>query len=223
MLPPPHSAIPASAFLSLKHDGTHHRLNDYLLLFLIVLGINLLPAFGPPTWSIIVLYGLNSNLPVLAMVITGALAAASGRLMLAYAFRHLGKYLPQRQKNNLVAAKEMLEKKRHNMLLGLGLFALSPLPSAQLFEAAGLTGVRLLAFTAAFFCGRLVSYSIYAFSAKSIRHSSIGGAFAESFTSPFGIALQLAMIAFVILLTRIDWSRFSNHRENQGQQKDEAR
>lgn len=194
-------------------------MNEYLLLFLIVLGINLLPAFGPPTWSIIILYGLNSNLSVLAMVITGALAAALGRLMLAYAFRYLGKYLPQRQKNNLVAAKEMLEKKRHNMLLGLGLFALSPLPSAQLFEAAGLTGVRLLAFTTAFFCGRLVSYSIYAFSAKSIRQSSMGDAFAESFTSPVGIALQLVMIAFVILLTRIDWGRFSN-RDN-GKRRDE--
>lgn len=35
-----------------------------LILFLVVLGINLLPAFGPPTWSIIVFYGLNSDLPL---------------------------------------------------------------------------------------------------------------------------------------------------------------
>src|SRR5215210_6305038 len=30
------------------------RMSDYLLLFAIVLGVNLLPAFGPPTWSILV-------------------------------------------------------------------------------------------------------------------------------------------------------------------------
>jgi hypothetical protein len=40
------------------------------------------------------------------------------------------------------------------------LFAAAPLPSAQLFEAAGLARVRLRHLVAAFFVGRLVSYSI---------------------------------------------------------------
>lgn len=33
--------------------------SDYLLLFVIVPGVNLMPAFGPPTWTILVLYSLN--------------------------------------------------------------------------------------------------------------------------------------------------------------------
>jgi len=37
-------------------------MSAYLLLFAIVLGVNLLPAFGPPTWSIVALYGLDTNL-----------------------------------------------------------------------------------------------------------------------------------------------------------------
>lgn len=59
-------------------------MTSFLLLFLIVLGINLLPAFGPPTWSIIVFYGLNSDLPIASIVIVSALAAALGRLLLAH-------------------------------------------------------------------------------------------------------------------------------------------
>lgn len=38
-------------------------MEDYLLLFLIVFGVNLMPAFGPPTWTILVVYRLNTVIP----------------------------------------------------------------------------------------------------------------------------------------------------------------
>jgi uncharacterized membrane protein YdjX (TVP38/TMEM64 family) len=85
------------------------------------------------------------------------------------------------------------------------LFALSPLPSAQLFEAAGLTKVHLLPFTAAFFAGRLVSYSIYALSAQHVRQTTVGEAFRHNLTSPAGIAVQLAMLGLLVALTQVDW------------------
>ena len=47
-------------------------MNDYLILFAIVLGVNLIPAFGPPTWTILVLYSLNTRMPTPAVVLTGA-------------------------------------------------------------------------------------------------------------------------------------------------------
>jgi uncharacterized membrane protein YdjX (TVP38/TMEM64 family) len=182
-------------------------LADCAILFAIVLGVNLLPAFGPPTWSVIVLYGLNSHLPWPALVLTAAVAAALGRFLLAYAFRLLAGRLSAKTRDNLKAARTALEKNRRNAILALGLFALSPLPSAQLFEAAGLAGVRLLGFTAAFFAGRLVSYSIYAFTAHEIGRSSLGDAFRESLTSPVGLAIQIVMIGLVVALARIDWAK----------------
>jgi hypothetical protein len=54
---------------------------EYLILFAIVLGVNLLPAFGPPTWAILVLYGLRSDLAPVPMILTAAVAAALGRLL----------------------------------------------------------------------------------------------------------------------------------------------
>src|SRR4051812_43879413 len=136
-------------------------MTDYLILFAIVLGVNLLPAFGPPTWTIIVMYGLGTKMPLPAIVPIAAVAAATGRFLLAFGFRRLRSHIPAKWKRNVAAAGEALERKRRNLIAALGLFALSPLPSAQLFEAAGLAGVRLLPFTAAFFAGRLVSYTIY--------------------------------------------------------------
>jgi hypothetical protein len=84
----------------------------YLLLFAIVLAVNLMPAFGPPTWSIIVLYGINSELPLPAIVVTGALAAALGRYGLALAFRLLRSHMSPRTRDNLEAARAALEKNR---------------------------------------------------------------------------------------------------------------
>lgn len=167
-----------------------------------------MPAFGPPTWSVIVLYGMNSAIPLPALVITSASAAALGRFLLAHAFRLFAGYVPEKTKRNVSAAGELIEQKRKVTYLALGLFALSPVPSAQLFEAAGLTKIRLLRFTLAFFMGRLVSYSIYGMTAIRIAQTSIGQAFRENFTSPVGLAIQLAMIALLIGFTQIDWRKF---------------
>lgn len=182
-------------------------LTELATLFAVVLAINLLPAFGPPTWSVIVLFGLNTQLPVPAIVVTGALAAALGRWLLAHGFRLLAMRVSVRTRANLAAARDALERRRASGLVALGLFALSPLPSAQLFAAAGLTGVRLLPFTLAFFAGRLVSYSIYAGTAKAVEGLTLGDTIREGLTSPLGIALQLAMLAALIALARVDWAR----------------
>lgn len=186
--------------------GVNH-LSDYLILFAIVLGVNLMPAFGPPTWTIIVAYGLSTHMPLAALVVIGAIAAALGRFLLAYGFGHLRKFIPARAKKNLEAAGKAIERRKHHSILALSLFALSPLPSAQLFEAAGLVRVRLAKFTAAFFAGRLISYAIYGAMAKGIEGTTVGGAFRHALVSPLGIGLQILMIALLVFLTRIDWEK----------------
>ena len=179
----------------------------YLTLFAIVLGVNLLPAFGPPTWSIIVLYGLHSTAPLPAIVLIGAAAASIGRFGLAHGFRQLRGHIPSRMSENVAAAGRLLQRRKRHTVLALALFALSPVPSAQLFEAAGLAGIRLLPFTAAFFVGRLVSYSIYAATAKGIERTSLGATFEHSLTSPTGLAIQLVMLLLLVILTQVDWEK----------------
>jgi hypothetical protein len=57
----------------------------YLVAFAVIFGINLLPAFGPPTWAVLVFFKLNRDLAAVPLVLGGALAAASGRFVLAMA------------------------------------------------------------------------------------------------------------------------------------------
>ncbi len=182
-------------------------MGEYLLAFAVIFAINLLPAFGPPTWSVLVLFTLNSDLSPPAIVIGGAVAAASGRFVLATTSRHLRFRFSQERRESLEALSETLSGNRGRALAGLGLFALSPVPSAQLFIAAGLLDVRLVPLTAAFFAGRLVSYSLYV-GAATAAEASLGTVITDSLTSPLGIALQLLMLAGLILLVRTDWPRW---------------
>ncbi|MCR5871732.1 MULTISPECIES: hypothetical protein [unclassified Sphingomonas] len=180
----------------------------YISLFLLAFGVNLLPAFGPPTWSIIVLYGINGDQPLWALVLIGAAGAALGRLTLAIGARHFGKWLPQRMRDNIAAARTAVERRKHNVVLALALFVISPLPSAQLFIAVGLARVPLLGFTAAFFTGRLFTYAFYGWTARKVRQTDFGEAMFAHLTSPGGIALQVAMLGLLVALVSIDWGKW---------------
>ena len=183
-------------------------MTEYLILFGIVFAINLLPAFGPPTWSVIVFYGLTSSLPLPGLVITAALASSSGRYILAHGFRLFAGRLSEQTRANLAAARAAFERQRHSGLLALVFFAVSPLPSAQQFGAVGLAGVKIAPFTLAFFAGRLVSYAFYAGTAGLVaEHTSLGDTFRDSLTSPVGIAIQIAMLAALVALAKVDWAR----------------
>jgi len=177
----------------------------YLVLAGVVFGVNLMPAFGPPTWTLLVFFRLQSSLAAVPLVLVGALAAASGRLVLAYASRRFRRRLSEQRLKHLQAAGDVLGGSRKRAFAGLGLFALSPLPSAQLFIAAGLVAAPLLPLTGAFFAGRLVSYSIYVAAASAARHS-LGSIVHNAFTSPLGIALQVLMLAGLVALLRVNWA-----------------
>jgi membrane protein YqaA with SNARE-associated domain len=178
----------------------------YLVLAAAVFGANLLPAFGPPTWAVLVFFRLQSNLAAVPLVLIGALAASSGRLILAYGSRRFRTRLSEQRVENLEAVRDTVGRSRRRAAAALGLFALSPLPSAQLFIAAGLLDAPLVPLTAAFFAGRLVSYSIYVAAASAAKHS-LGSIVQGSFTSPAGIALQVLMVAGLVALLRVDWAR----------------
>ena len=111
-----------------------------------------------------------------------------------------------RSLENLQAARTLLAGDRRRAAAGLGLFALSPLPSAQLFVGAGLLRVQLVPLTLAFFSGRLISYSLYVGGAT-LASDSLAEVIRRSLGSPLGIALQLVMLAALVGLVRVDWAR----------------
>ena len=105
---------------------------------------------------------------------------------------------------HLEAARTLLDRKRVGAIALFGLFVVSPLPSAQLFLAAGLLDLRLGLLTLAFFLGRLVSYSIYV-RVATLANKQLGNVLGQIFGSPWSIALQVLLLAAVCLLPLVNW------------------
>ncbi len=170
----------------------------YLAVFGIVFGINVLPAFGPPTWLVLVVLHVSWGCNVVALVVVGATSACCGRYVLARSAQHLKPYLPKRYLRGVERAGKTLLARRGQAMAVIGLFLISPLPSAQLFIAAGLFNLPLLPVTLAFGLGRLVTYSLY-LAVAGVAITSLSGAFRDFFGSPWSIAIEVLLVAVTVL------------------------
>ena len=194
---------------------------QYVYLFLVVLGVNLLPAFGPPTWTLLVFSRIHWHLNPVALVLLGGLAAMLGRYVLALGARRFRSRLSPSRRENLAAASGALLKRRSSAIASLALFAISPLPSAQLFVAAGLLELDLIPLTLAFFVGRLVSYSIYV-SVATVAEHQLGNLLGRVLGSPLSITIQVVLLAAVAVLPFVNWKSILERRANRKAKKAEG-
>jgi len=187
------------------------------MLFVVVLLLNLVPAFAPPTWMAMSWVGFNvpgGNPLVFAIV--AASAATIGRLVLARSARSLmrGRLMRESDRENIGAVEEWLEKRKKLTVGAFFLYALGPLPSNFLFIAYGLSGLPLRIIGVAFFAGRTISYSVWA----------LLGRFAAAFTDPesefegtylsaYFVVTQLALLGFLYVLMKLDWRLLIEQRK----------
>lgn len=164
--------------------------------------------FAPPTWSVLVYFLITNDLNPVEAVIVSALCAGSGRFLLAHGTRALRNYIPIKARQNLYDAGQVFEENQKRRYGLLALFIISPLPSAQLFEAAGLMNMNIRRLTIAFFSGRIITYSIYAGLASSLKTTNLGEIITQAFKSPYAWALQLFSIFLIYLISRIDWRKW---------------
>jgi hypothetical protein len=181
-------------------------MNYYMVAFFAVLLCNVIPAFAPPTWTLLVFFTLNYNLHGYYLVPFAILGAVLGRAILAYTFRRYVHLLPKGYVKNMENASTHIVENNKTFIGLLILFLLAPLSSAQLFEAAGIMKkIDLKPLLAVFALGRVFSYSTYVGSAKLLKSSSFGETFIDNLKSPQAISVQVLMILGVIALGNIKW------------------
>ena len=180
-----------------------------LLLFATVFGLNIIPAFAPPTWMVFSYIGfryVTVNHALLALV--GASAATLGRLVLAKMARVVvrQKFMSESSRQNIDSIREYLEP-RKKLTFGVFLFyAFTPLPSNYLFIAYGLTSMKFRLIAPAFFIGRTISYTFWGFTASTIaRRTVLESTDALSYLSFYFVASQITLLSLIYLFTRIDW------------------
>jgi len=175
-----------------------------LLVALVVLGVNLLPAFGPPTWTILVYAKLRWGINPVALVAVGAGASLVGRYLLGQSAARLAHRLPARYRRNLEALHQRLTHVEGGTFGLVALYTWAPIPSAQLFMAGGLLELPLERLALWFGLGRIIIYGIYVAGAtvaastfKSLLHSLWG--------SPWAIVLQAIFLIALTVLPLISW------------------
>ena len=186
------------------------------LLFALIFGLNLIPAFAPPTWMALALIGFQyHDASALLLAGVGAVAATLGRLTLARLSHVLirKKLLSDAHRANIDVIKDRL-KKRTTLTVGLFLFyAFSPLPSNFLFIAYGLTGLPLLRVALPFFIGRLASYGFFIISgAAAGRRFKIGSTTSSIYAAAWFIGTQLLILGALYCFTRVYWKVLFDHR-----------
>lgn len=183
-------------------------MTTYVALAAIVFIANAIPAFAPPTWSILVFFIIHYSPQPVATVLIGVAAATSGRALLAWYFRKFTHLMPKGYVANMERLGKYVEGAEIRKFGVLTLFLFSPISSAQLFEAAGIArSINIRPLIAIFACGRLISYSAYVTGATVLQQTSIGDLFKEYVTSPTAVGIQILLIIILVLLGNVQWGK----------------
>jgi membrane protein YqaA with SNARE-associated domain len=177
-----------------------------LLAYLLDFVTNIIPLFMPPTWLLLSFFRIHYGLPVWLLAPGGAVCSTAGRCLLALGSRRLGgRFLPEKERKNVSDLGVFIRRKRLSFL-GILFYAFGPIPSSHLFIAAGLANLNLKVVAAAFFLGRLVSYTVLVASAGAVGDQLVP-LFKEQFSGWIAYATAAFAVIFVIGLVKINWRK----------------
>jgi membrane protein YqaA with SNARE-associated domain len=177
-----------------------------LLAYLLDFVTNIIPLFMPPTWLLLSFFRIHYDLPVWLLAPGGAVCSTAGRCLLALGSRHLGaRFLPEKECKNVTDLGEFIRHKKLSFF-GVLFYAFGPIPSSHLFIAAGLAKLNLKVVAAAFFLGRLVSYTVLVAGA-----GAVGDQLIPLFKKQFGgwvpYATAAFAVIFIVVLVKVDWRK----------------
>ncbi|MPW23447.1 hypothetical protein GCT13_43600 [Paraburkholderia sp. CNPSo 3157] len=186
-------------------------------LFVVILLLNLMPAFAPPTWMAMSWVGFNvAEVNPLLLAVVAAGAATIGRLVLATFARSLvrGRLMRESDRQNIEVVEAWLKKRKKLTVGAFFLYALGPFPSNYLFIAYGLSGLPFGVIGAAFFAGRTISYSIWAHIGRlASTYTDPEFQFEGGYLSGYFVVTQIALLGFVYIITKLDWKMLIEERK----------
>jgi len=188
---------------------------SYLRLAVSIFFINTILAFMPPTWSVLTYFSAKNHLLLLPTVIIGAIFAVGGRVTLAL----MGKYLfrpilPKKTRANLESLGSFLKKRKEYTLPFIFAYAFSPIPSNQLFLAAGLSDFDIKFLATSFFLGRLLSYTVWV-TLGTLIAQLLERIFSKNHSTICGILIELFGFFCIYLLGKINWKKVLNFNNKQ--------
>lgn len=185
-----------SFFVALGYSGV----------FALVLILNVVPAFMPPTWMVLSLIYISfpRYFTPLPLALVGCTASTLGRFILSYIGTASRRMMSEGRKGSLDKLRTTIESKKGGGFLLSFAVALSPLPSNAYFIAVGMMKYQVLEIFAGFMLGRLLSYWLTINLTKVASHSLEELFRNELYTVTI---IDLIGIGSAIFLTLIDWDK----------------
>jgi len=184
----------------------------YLTGFIVIFLLNLIPVFGPPTWSVLSFMSFYYTIPSLPLFIFISLCASTlGRIILTLTSKHIlrNRILGIKYRKNMDYLKRHLEKRPHFASAVFFIEAFTPLPSDQLFVAYGLTGMKLRYALVPFFIARIFTYSFFVYMAKRFSDATILHSITpHSFISWPVIVAEVLVLILIYFFVKVDWAHF---------------
>jgi hypothetical protein len=178
-----------------------------LAAFALIFVINLVPALMPSSWMVMAFFYIQFDLPLLMLTIGGAIVSACGRLVLSRASAWTRRALPAASQRDLDELGAFLDERRHVLAPTAFLYALTPLPTNNLFVAAGLAGVSIAHVVAGFLAARMIADTVFVWTTERV-FDDLQDVFEGAYGNWLGIAIQAASLTSIVLLYKLPWARW---------------
>lgn len=180
----------------------------YLLLAFLILMMNIIPAFMPPTWTVLAFFYTVFHLYLLPTVVIGAVCATAGRVILANLARHVFRdYIPKSLLTNYQYLGDYFKKYQKFSIPIMLTYAFFPVSSNDVYIIAGLSKINLKVMAISFLIGRLFSYSVWVTASYHLS-SQLGALFTSHLTRTNTIIFEILGIVFIVLVGKIKWQKF---------------
>jgi hypothetical protein len=178
----------------------------FLIAMVVVFLINLSPGFMPSTWMVLAFFYIQFDLPLVPLAICGALVSGLGRFCLANGSSWFTDHFMTGKKDDLQSLGDYLERK-HGLVAGfVFVYSLLPLPTTNLFLAAGMTRVNLAYVLGGFYAARLPADLFWIWTTNAT-FQSLDEVFARS-GNLIAIVLQAGALLSVGLLYFLPWGKW---------------
>jgi len=181
----------------------------FLIAMVVVFLINLSPGFMPSTWMVLAFFYIKFGLPLIPLALCGAIVSGFGRYFLARGSGWVTRTFFKRKEEELRTLGEYLEHKKGLVSGFVFAYSLLPLPTNNLFLAAGMTRINMAWVLAGFWLARLPADLLWIWTTNAT-FSNMQEVFGKS-ANLLAIVLQAGALLSVALLYFLPWGKWLKH------------
>lgn len=173
------------------------------LLLAIAFAMNIVPVLGPPLWTVVTFFALQSDIPIVPTVVLATFAAGLGRIVLALIAKKLGRSLVRMQQADVDEIADLLRRRRTHLLPAALVYS-TVLPTSWMFMAAGIIGAPLRPIFLGYWFSRAAIDTFLVLSARTASEELIR----DAVLGPTALVAQAFGILTFFLFLRLPWVRW---------------